>query len=306
LTKLAPIIFFTYNRPSHCLSTLNSLKRTEFAEDSDLIIFSDGPKCVEDIDNIQEIRRILKTLDGFASIKVIERETNFGLKRSIIEGVSQVLEERGRAIIVEDDLEFSRGFLGFMNRSLEFYERYKEVGSISGYSFPVKVPEGYEFDTYFFFRSSSWGWGTWKDRWERADWEVSEFNVFSRDIHRIRAFNRGGDDLFEMLKQQVEGNIDTWDIQWCYEHYKHSAYCVYPVTSFVNNTGCDGSGVHKVETSFYDVNLEEMDLDRIRLCKPEVADENIIRLVQGMFSYPVGKRIRKYFKLYLPGKFSGS
>jgi len=303
LSELSPVIFFTYNRLSHCLRTLESLKRVDLADKSDLIIFSDGPKDDEDLPKVQEVRQVLRNLDGFASITLIEREVNYGLKRSIIEGISTVLAESGKAIIVEDDLEFSSGFLKYLNKALDFYEKYDEVQSVAGYSYPVKIPDNYRYDSYFFHRCSTWGWGTWKDRWEKADWEVKDFNKFSRNLRKIMAFNRGGDDLFEMLRLQMDGVIDTWDIQWCYAHYSNSGFCVYPITSFVHNTGCDGSGVHKVKTRSYDVELQNMDMSDIKFCTPDSINSDIIRLIQNYFSYPLPKRLRKYFKLYFLRKY---
>ncbi len=299
----APIVMFTYNRPLHTKRTIESLQKAELANQSDLIVFSDGPGSDKDIEKVARVRDYLGSIGGFRSIQINERKENYGLKRSIIGGITDVLKQYGKTIIVEDDLLFSRGYLRYMNRALDFYEGSADVFSVTGYCFPVEIPSGYEFDTYFFYRANSWGWGTWKDRWEKADWEIQDFEEFARSIRQVMLFNRGGDDLFEMLKLQMDGIIDTWDVQWCYAHYKNSGFCVFPVESLVHNIGFDASGVHRVKTDFYDVELSDIDSNDIHFCTSSLASPEIINRIQKYHSYPALKKIRKYFRLNFLRKF---
>jgi hypothetical protein len=139
-----------------------------------------------------------------------------------------------------------------MNEGLEFYKDEHEVFSISGYNHPptlMKFPPDYSHDVYFNYRNSSWGWATWKDRWNKVDWDVQDFQEFLNDNQAQNDFNRGGDDLSPMLKAQMEGKIDSWAIRWCYSHFRNNAFAVHPVYSFVNNIGMDASGTHCGKTS---------------------------------------------------------
>ena len=40
----APIALFTYNRPYHTRKTVEALQKNKLSAESDLIVFSDGPK----------------------------------------------------------------------------------------------------------------------------------------------------------------------------------------------------------------------------------------------------------------------
>ncbi len=71
--KLAPIVLFTYNRFQHTIETLEALRANELAEDSEVLVYSDGPKTLEDQFAIDQIRGYLRTLGGFKSVAVIER-----------------------------------------------------------------------------------------------------------------------------------------------------------------------------------------------------------------------------------------
>ncbi|PIE71444.1 MAG: sugar transferase [Deltaproteobacteria bacterium] len=245
--KAAPVVLFTYNRPEHTRRTVEALRKNELAGATPLVIFSDGPKDHSMDKMVQKVRRYLATINGFKSVVIHHREKNMGLADSIIQGVTEVVEAYGRVIVLEDDLLTAPSFLSYMNEALSFYRDTPEIFSISGYNLPpqtMKTPSAYPYDVYFNPRAHSWGWGTWADRWAKADWQVTDFNTFIADKEKVRQFNAGGEDLTRMLQLQMEGRIDSWAIRWCYTHFREHAFCVYPILSLVENIGFDGSGVH--------------------------------------------------------------
>jgi hypothetical protein len=244
IRQLAPIALFVYNRPEHTRRTVESLRANDLASQSDIFVFADGAKNQSTASTVGAVREFIRTIDGFKSVTIIEHEGNFGLAASVIAGVTQLCEEFGRLIVMEDDLLTSSDFLIFMNCALERYADEPRIFSVSGYNFSVSPPELYPYDAFCSFRSSSWGWGTWKDRWEKADWKMSDYPSFSRDKEKKRSFNRGGEDLADMLSLQMAGRLDSWAIRWAYAHWKHDAFALLPVSTRVFNIGLDGSGVH--------------------------------------------------------------
>jgi hypothetical protein len=242
--QLAPIALFVYNRPEHTRRTVESLRANGQARQSDLFVFADGPKNESAASAVEAVRKFVRTIDGFKSVTIIERERNFGLAASVIAGVTQLCGESGRVIAVEDDLQTSPDFLIFMNCALDRYVHDARIFSVSGFNFSFNAPKDYPYDAYCSYRSMSWGWGTWKDRWEKADWGVSGYSSFSHDKDQQRLFNRGGEDLSSILALQMVGRIDSWSIRWDYTHFKRGALALLPVVSRVRNIGFDGSGVH--------------------------------------------------------------
>jgi GT2 family glycosyltransferase len=140
---LSPIALFTYNRPDHTRKTVEALQQNKLSGQSDLFIFSDGPKDGVSENQVNEVRNYLKTIRHFKSINIIERESNIGLSSNIMEGVHQIVSSYGKIIVLEDDLLTSPYFLDFMNDSLNLYEEDNKVISIHGYIYPVleKLPE---------------------------------------------------------------------------------------------------------------------------------------------------------------------
>ncbi len=221
------------------------MRANDLASLSDLFVFSDGAKGGADSERVQQVRRYIHTIEGFRSVSIVERESNWGVDRSVIGGVTRLCEEFGFAINLEDDLLTSPDFLTFMNDALRHYETQAGIFSVSGFNFGLEPPAQGGHDAFLFYRVSSWGWGTWKDRWDKVDWRVSDYENFRGSPEQQSRFSRGGEDLPRMLELRMRGKLESWDIVWEYTHFRHNALGALPVHSRVFNFGNDGSGIHK-------------------------------------------------------------
>lgn len=260
MQDLAPIVLFVYNRPLHTSQTLEALKRNKLANKSTLFIFSDGAKTSLDKSAVDDVRNYLRDISGFSDVVIRQRKENYGLAKSVIEGIKEIFEDFEEVIVLEDDIVTSTKFLTFMNNSLKFYKDISSIYSISGYSFPILAPREYDKDIYFLQRSSSWGWATWKDRWEQALWENSFFKKKISDNKIRKNFNRGGSDLTPMLVKQINNKIDSWAIRWAFTHYLNNGNCIFPLKSLVKNIGTDATGTNfDRKTSKYNVELDYSD-----------------------------------------------
>lgn len=243
----APLALFVYNRPNHTRRTVEALLKNSQIAQSDLFIFSDAGKTSAADESVRAVREYIRTITGFKSVRIVERERNWGLANSIIDGVTSVVNEHGCIIVLEDDLVTSSSFLQYMNDALQHYEHDAKAFSIGAYNFPetmMPIPNDYAWDTYASFRCCSWGWATWSDRWKRVDWNMVDFEAFVRDRDAQESFNRGGPDMTRLLKMQHDRRIDSWAIRFCYAHYANQMHCIYPVKTLVMNIGLDHSGVH--------------------------------------------------------------
>ena len=295
--SLAPIVLFVYNRPWHTRQTVESLQKNILADESELFIFSEGPKNETDKIKVNEVRDFIHSISGFKEIKIEESKENTGLAESVIRGVTKVINQYGKVIVLEDDLISAPGFLKFMNEALEFYKDYNRIFSISGYGFPIEFSSEYKSETYILPRSSSWGWGTWLEKWKKADWQVKDIGHFLTDKNLQKKFNEGGTDLTSMLKSQMYGYIDSWGIRWAYTHFKNNGYCLYPVNSLIKNIGTDKSGTHfKSNVNKYDVKLSTVNTT-INLEKNIEVNHEILRRVNQIFKLSLLRKTINFFKL---------
>lgn len=240
--KFAPVVLFAFNRAEALKESLASLEKNPGAEMTDLFVFIDGPRDEAEREKVDKVADVVNGSWAFRTVTVSQSPVNRGLGPSIIRGVSEVIEKFGRAIVVEDDLVVTRDFLHWMNYGLEKYETVGKVFSVCGYTNKVSVPAGYQYDGYFAPRSSSWGWATWKDRWESVDWDPSGEQI-RRDAV---AFNRwGGSDCAKMLMDWREGRNKSWAIRFCYSEFLQGKVSLFPVNSHVDPSfGFDGEGTN--------------------------------------------------------------
>ena len=250
---LAPIVLFVYNRPAHTRRTVEALLKNEEAKESDLIVYSDAPKKPETADAVREVRDYIRTISGFRSIRIVERDRNWGLANSIIDGVTTVVNEYGRIIVLEDDLVVTPHFLEYMNRALECYKNDEKVMHVSGYMFPVDSSGLLE--TFFLRTASCWGWATWDRAWRYFEKDTqSLLNEFKEQT--IYRFNLDGTyDFWSQVEKNAKGKIDTWGVFWYASIFRKGGLCLHPKFSMVNNIGHDDSGVHCAGTDRFTVEL---------------------------------------------------
>ena len=213
MKEKAPIALFCYNRLDCLKRTVAALQANELASDSDLFIFSDGPKPKDDSAAVFGVRTYLKTITGFRSIHIKEAETNLGLANSIIAGVTEVVNRFGKIIVLEDDLVTSPYFLRFMNAALDFYEKNETVAGIHGYC-PFEEEEQIP-ETYFMREVGCWGWATWKRGWQLFEPDTDKL-ISQLNTKQLRYdFNvYGSYPYYEMLLDQKAGRVDSWAIRW--------------------------------------------------------------------------------------------
>jgi len=246
--SLSPIILFCYNRHDKVIEVIKNLQKNNLAKDSELFIFCDGPRNENDLIEIKKTHEVLDNISGFKNITIEKRTLNFGLANSVIYGVSKVLQNYETAIVLEDDIIVAPNFLSFMNEALNFYKNDPQIFSITGFNYPkntFKTPSKFKDEVFFVEgRGCSWGWATWKDRWQKVDFNIAAFASFKNNPEEQKAFNRAGPNLSYMLKLQMDGKIDSWAIRVAYHIFKNKLYTVFPLNTLVKNIGLDGSGSH--------------------------------------------------------------
>lgn len=252
--KHAPVVLFAYKRPIHTQKVIKALQENTLARETKLYVFIDGPKNQTEATAIAKVHDIVKGARGFQDMIIRRNDTNHGLANSVLNGVTKILKKYDKIIVLEDDIVTNKNFLEYMNFYLDHFSSEKKIHSITAFNYPnnlLRIPKEYKYSIYFSPRCMSWSWATWKNRWENVDWEVKDFKTFIKNKHAKKEFNFAGNDLVPMLKNQINGHIDSWAIRWAYAHYLHKSYCVYPCKSMVNNIGFDATATHCLTSKKY-------------------------------------------------------
>lgn len=264
--KIATILF-TYNRSEHTQKTLCALKENTVLPQK-LFVFQDGLKSLKDKEEWDKVGQVISNID-WCENQIIVSPNNKGLAASIVGGVTRVFEEYDAVIVLEDDCVSHPLFMKYATDCLHKYKDEEKVFSINGYSWPLNV-QGNGTDVYFAGRAGSWGWATWKNRWEyyEQDYTILRSIKSVEDIYE--QFLIWGQDLEGHLKGNIEGKCNSWAVFWSLQCIKRGGFCPTPYQALIHNIGHDGTGVHCGSVELVD-NVRKWDcLDEITL--PDIVE----------------------------------
>jgi hypothetical protein len=292
---MTPITLFTYARPDHTQRTVEALLRNPGVNEHDLIVYSDGPRTPEKAHAVATVREYLQTIAGFRSVTIRTRPHNYGLAKSIIEGVTEVLSRYERIIVLEDDMVTSPYFLSYMNEALDRFADDERVISVHGYVYPVQqaLPEA------FFLRGADcWGWATWRRGWNLFNPDGQGLLDELKRRSLIKAFDFNGTYGYsKMLEGQTKGVNDSWAIRWCASAFLADKLTLYPGRSLVHNIGNDSSGTHCGSSSTHDAVLSSTPINLAGLeVKPSklgfIAFERYFQQSKSNLLSKIGYRLR--------------
>ncbi len=289
MENLAPIVLFTYNRLAHTKKTIEALQQNVYAEDSELYIYSDGPKNAAVKESVEAVRLFLHQVDGFKQVHIIEREKNWGLAENIIDGVTSIVNKYGKIIVLEDDIVTSRYFLKYMNDALEVYKDDARVMEINGYA-PLGMDKNLP-QVFFIEGADCWGWATWSRAWkyfrrepEKIRDEFTREDIFHFDMEGAHT------GYWDQIIANCNGSLYTWAIFWHVAIFKANGLSLMPRDSLVSNEGFDGTGEHCNESNMYISNVVDAPVKNFPLILEEnkIARENLRQFF--LKQYNLGKR----------------
>ena len=251
--NFAPILLFVYNRLQHTQRCIESLLNNSLSKESELFIYSDAAKETTDRKKVEEVRQFIHTIQGFKRITIIERNDNWGLARSIIDGVTTQINQYGKVIVLEDDLVVAPYFLQFMNDALETYKNEPKIGHIQACDFTQDpaLP-----DTFLIKWTGSWGWATWDRAWKHFNPNGKELLQELKQRKLTYTFDFNGKYGFtRMLQRQIEGKNNSWAIRWNASLFLKDILSLNVGRSLVQNEGFDGSGTNCGGGGLYASNL---------------------------------------------------
>lgn len=271
MQKLAPIALFVYNRPEHTRRTIKFLQANYLAEESRLYIFADAPKSADEEENVAQVKAIIESAEGFKNIKITYQKENLGLAKSIINGVTELMNTYGKVIVFEDDLLSSPYTLEFFNEALDLYQNEEKLMHIGAYMYPLAKAD--ELPETFIYRAvHSWGWATWKRAWDHFNPNIDDL-IAQFDAQKINDFSIDGKmNFWKQMKDFKAGRNNSWAIRWYASVFLNGGLSLNPSKSLIHNIGHDGSGIHSNKESTYAVTIHQQAIKEF----PEKIEENHI------------------------------
>jgi hypothetical protein len=297
MNSLAPIVVFPYKRLQHIQQTIEALKSNALAAESHLYIYSDGAKTLQDEEEVNAVRRYLKSISGFKKIEITEQKSNVGLSTSIHKGITEIVNKYGKVIVLEDDIVTSKYFLQFMNDALEFYKNDERVACISGYIYPVK---GQLPNNFFIEGTETWGWGTWKRTWDLFEPDGKKILQQLKEKKLISKMDFDGAYPYsEMLESQSQKEVPAWDILLYSQMVLLHKLTLFPGKPLVQNIGHDNSGTHCKQSTIYEVELyqQPVKVEKIEVKESKKGHRLFEDFYRRNFNPTLWQRIQRRLKL---------
>jgi hypothetical protein len=226
------VLIIAFKRKDNVLSLIRELARAGTAT---IYIAIDGPKNSHDLALQSELVSKIRALDlnEFIQIKIWWREENLGPAVSVLTAIEWLFKSEECGIILEDDLEISTDSIRFFSCALSTFAHQKAIGIISGSNFwgELGAQNALPFATY----PLTWGWATWKDRWDllREPFFVRD-PIDLKELTLIeKAFWRTG------IENCMDRRLDAWDIPFAVNFKTLGLHAVIPYSNFVTNIGFD-------------------------------------------------------------------
>jgi Predicted glycosyltransferases len=227
-----PVVLFAFNRPAHLARVLECLRGEHVPL---VVVFADGARGRSDVESVAAVRRALRAID-WCEVRLVERETNLGLGRNVLAGVSEVAAAHEAFVVWEDDLVCVPGTYAWMSAALRRYARDERVMSVSAWTHPRVTPAEVGERPYFDRRAECWGWGAWARSWRGMTQETAWKKMKAAEAAGVAA-GAYGEDLPRMAREELRRNI--WAVRWLYHHFQHGGLCVRPPWSMVEHIGFD-------------------------------------------------------------------
>lgn len=245
MADIIPVVLFAYNRPDLLQKTLAGLRRNAVPL---IYAFSDGPRTPAQTANVEAVRSLLRQVD-WCDLQLATHVDNWGLGRSILDGVSQVFRSHPALIVLEDDLVCAPGTYAYLCAALEHYRDELKVMSVTGWTHPRVTPADVGQQPYFDGRAECWVWGTWTRAWHGIESQsaralLKQCQTGGLDVYRY------GADLPEMA--HVERRRNLWAVRWQYWHMTRAGLCLRPPQSLVEEIGSDARATNAVEPFWFD------------------------------------------------------
>ncbi len=298
----APILLMTYRRP---INTEKILKLLQKYNQKNVFIFNDGLKIKDHIKDHAETRKVILKYKKINKYKIIFPKKNLTQKNNLPFALNKIFKFYDRAIILEDDCIPCKNFFKFCNQLLKKYENDNRISQISGNNFlNFKKVKRRNHDSYFFSMfTSSWGWATWKNRWqgyydsEIKLWPKVKKEDWLKDIFNNQKSYDFWTKAFDRRYKQLDND---WDRPWTLINLANNRLNIFPNKNLISNIGEDKAALHSNPKKWNNLKLENM---KFPLIHPKVicCDRQIDSFLtnEGFsipnLSYRVKNKLKKLF-----------
>jgi hypothetical protein len=245
--EMIDVLVLAYNRPASLSAVLDTLPTHLVGQ---VWIWIDGPReRPGDLERVQATRQVALEFLSRADGELKANSRNMGCRRSVTSGINWFLQGRTHGVILEDDVLSSEAFLRFSSESLASgtVGGQRLLGSVTGLSLTpgaeLSIDQPYRLSQFF----SSWGWGTWADRWFDMNQELLPWSFYEVALRQAHGFRRSARTQLRRIHGMIsEGALDSWAYVTLLEHIRLGFHVLVPQHNMISNIGFDEQASHTV------------------------------------------------------------
>lgn len=240
-----PLLLLLFNRPDLTEVVLKSIKDIRISK---IYIAIDGPRHdkPEERQLCLEVQRLAREFAVGKNVEFRLRDSNLGCGPGVKDALDWFFSREEAGIILEDDCEPAPDFFSFVSKMLYKYRDDKKIFMVSGDSFlPPGVESVHEY--YFTKYTQIWGWGTWRDRWDKYRFHIREDELASWES----AINQACPEKVEQLywRRELNGLLSreiphTWDHQLQFSSWREGCKCICSGANLITNHGLRSDATH--------------------------------------------------------------
>ena len=264
----APILIVAFNQPKRLARLLTSLKEVS---PTSLRISIDGPRGVADQPATDACRDLAEEIDWIEDLEVWYRTENLGISRGIPAAVNRVFEQFDRVLVLEDDVTVGPQALPFVTHCLSEFENNPHIFSISAYnSVPEDVLSSPEDPVRTSRVMSSYAWGTWKDRWQKFDSNMTWFrNQKTKYLSNVLGSREAAIRWRQHCRYVRKNLVDCAAYRWNMSTWEFDGYSIVPNQNLVEYHGMDDGTHTRRHRRWSELPVGQIDLSQILDCSAE-------------------------------------
>jgi hypothetical protein len=245
---LTPILFITFNRPTHTGRVFDEIKKQK---PKYLYVFADGPRegNESDLQKCKKVKSIFDdNIDWDCELKKYYPISNLGCGKGPASAITWFFENVEAGLIFEDDCIPHPDFFEFCKILLNKYKSNTQISFIGGANFQDNQIIGS--GSYYFSAGhhGTWGWASWRRSWQYFSYFIKDFNENElKFVLKKYFYNKTQINYWLEIFREVNNdrfNDSCWDYQFYYSCWRHGMIAIIPNKNLISNIGFDHLATH--------------------------------------------------------------
>lgn len=305
-----PVLFTTFARPEYARQAFEHIRK---AKPKKLYFYSNKARSdrPEEIDRNNQVRSLVNEIDWDCEVKTWFRDEYVDVYVSTHGATQWLFDNEEQGIVLEEDCIACPAFFEFCEHFLNVYRDDHRIAFISGNNYVTNYDvKGHDHIVNRFF--ALYGLATWRDRWNRIDFNISTEECLNNKYAESYFQNRDQIKYWNKTLTHItdfQNRTHCWDYAFVMNCIKNGKFGISPIVHLIQNIGIHGAHANDEASPTQKikyVNLQHYPFtgEPINDFPDEVFTAQSYRIIMTTFSQKVynklmriSKRIKKFTHL---------